>query len=275
MKCFEPHIVKLTKPIWSAIDRNFIMTVPVPCGKCVCCIQRKISEWAFRLENERLNSANCYFVTLTYDNAHVPINKYGKLSLKKEDVQFFFKYLRHAQNRDEDYGILEKHYYGNDLKKTKISYYLVGEYGTLKSRPHYHAIIFNVSKKAIMDCWKHGSVDIQIPNSSSAFTYLMKYLMKRLLNAPRKDRTPEFSLMSKGLGDKFILKMKDWYKENLDILYTANETGMISPLSKYYRKKMLNDEEQKKQIAIVKKSMEDQEKKERDPWRSIRIYKRF
>lgn len=263
MKCYEPEIVRLKNPVWSVFDRNYITSVPVPCGKCVACIQRKISEWSFRLETERLNSINCYFVTFTYNNYHVPINKYGKMTLKKEDVQFFFKYLRHEQKRNPDYGLLEEHYYGNNLKNSKVKYYCVGEYGTEKKRPHYHAIIFNVSKQAIIDCWTYGECDIQIPNSSSAITYCMKYLSKRLFEPPKKMVQREFSLMSKGLGESFVKKMGQFYKGNLDILFTANQSGILSPLSKYYRKKILTEYEQKQQIVIVKKSMEDQETKER------------
>lgn len=134
MKCFQPLNQKLKKPIWSKYDNKFVEHVILPCGKCAACINRKIMEWTFRLDNERINSACTYFVTLTYNNYHVPINKYGKLTLDKTHVQLFLKKLRYDHDNDPEYGIYEDHYFKTNLRNEKIKYYAAGEYGTLRQR---------------------------------------------------------------------------------------------------------------------------------------------
>lgn len=260
MKCFEQITQKLKKPIWSKYDNKFVESVLLPCGKCAACINRKIQEWTFRLDNERINSKCTYFVTLTYDNYHVPINRYGKMELRKSDVQAFLKRLRYDRDNDPEYGILEDHYFQCDLKREKISYYAVGEYGSEKKRPHMHLVMYNTSKKSIIDNWTYGEVDIQVPRSSQAIGYVIKYLHKRIYNITPKNVTPEFSLMSKGIGLGYIEKMKGWHRKNLDVLYTSNETQTKIPMSRFYRSKLFTDKEREDQIPIIKNNIEENEK---------------
>ena len=68
-------------------------------------------------------SSSAYFVTLTYDNNHVPISEHGFPTLCKRDFQLFMKRLRFNTG-------------------VKIKYYVAGEYGSTNHRPHYHAVIF-------------------------------------------------------------------------------------------------------------------------------------
>lgn len=266
MKCFTPQEVTLKTPIWSKWDNEFIKKVPIPCGKCTACIQRKISEWTFRLDNERVNSAVTYFVTLTYDNYHVPINKYGKMTLNKNHIQQFIKKLRYDQRTNKEYGIFEKHYFKSDLRKEKIKYYAVGEYGTKRKRPHYHMVMYNTAKEAIKQNWENGEVDIQIPRDSKAMGYVIKYLSKRLLGTTPGNVSKEFSLMSKGIGYGYVEKMKNWHKKNPDILYTSNETTTKVPMSKYYRNMIFTEKEKENQIPIIKNNILEYEKEERKQW---------
>ena len=92
----------------------------VPCGKCPACLANQRSEWIFRLQQEYLVSSFSIFVTLTYDDEHVPLD----FSVNKRDVQLFHKRLR-------------KHFPSADLR-----YYLVSEYGDHTFRPHYHGLYF-------------------------------------------------------------------------------------------------------------------------------------
>lgn len=62
------------------------------------------------------------FITLTYDDDHLPVGG----TLKKDDWQRFAKRLR-------------KHFKGR-----KIKYFHCGEYGERTKRPHYHALLFGV-----------------------------------------------------------------------------------------------------------------------------------
>lgn len=162
----------------------------VPCGKCPNCLKRKISGWSFRLMQEHKVSKNGYFITLTYDTTTVPISKSGFMELNKRDVQLFFKRLRKAQAK---HSRCMDRQMGSPLK-----YYAVGEYGGRTMRPHYHAIIFNVSRELIQDAWNRGSVHYgEISEASVGYT--LKYICKpsKVPLHKNDDRQKEFSLMSK------------------------------------------------------------------------------
>lgn len=49
----------------------------VTCGKCNSCRNAKAYRWTDALERERLNSRYCLFVTLTFDDAHLPLAGLG------------------------------------------------------------------------------------------------------------------------------------------------------------------------------------------------------
>lgn len=94
--------------------------VQLPCGQCIGCRLERSRQWALRCVHEAsMHERNC-FITLTYDQDHLP--KDG--SLHKEDFQLFMKRLRKR--------------YGSGAR-----YFHCGEYGEKNRRPHYHACLFN------------------------------------------------------------------------------------------------------------------------------------
>lgn len=93
-------------------------TLTVACGKCMGCRIDRTQDWTKRLLAElRMHDEAC-FVTLTYDEAHLPID----LSLDVRDWQLFADRFRKRFGR--------------------FRYYQCGEYGEETDRPHHHAIIF-------------------------------------------------------------------------------------------------------------------------------------
>ena len=50
--------------------------IEIPCGKCSGCRLQRSREWANRCMLELEYHKSSYFVTLTYDEAHVPIHYY-------------------------------------------------------------------------------------------------------------------------------------------------------------------------------------------------------
>ncbi len=107
-------IILFTKP-QSNCER-----IQLPCGQCIGCRLSRSVMWATRCMNEaQTHEENC-FITLTYDEAHLPAD----YSLSVEDLQKFFKRFR------------------KDIQPKKIRYFGAGEYGDESWRPHYHAIIF-------------------------------------------------------------------------------------------------------------------------------------
>lgn len=92
----------------------------VPCGQCIGCRLERGRQWTVRMMHEAsLHEQNC-FITLTYDDKHLP--KGG--TLLKSDFQDFMKRFRKW------------------LEPKRVSYFMCGEYGAQNGRPHYHAIIF-------------------------------------------------------------------------------------------------------------------------------------
>ena len=95
--------------------------INLPCNKCINCKMRYAKEWAIRCMHEahpEINKDNC-FITLTFNDENLPKDK----SLDVRTFQLFMKRLR---------------------KKVKkpLRFYHSGEYGEIKRRPHYHALIF-------------------------------------------------------------------------------------------------------------------------------------
>lgn len=95
--------------------------IDLACGQCIGCRLERSRVWAMRCVHEaQLWSNNC-FITLTYDDEHLPAH----CSLVKSHFQKFMKRLRRK------------------FPESKIRYYMCGEYGDESNRPHYHAILFN------------------------------------------------------------------------------------------------------------------------------------
>ena len=107
--------------------------IPVPCRKCASCKCDYARDWSNRMILELQDHEHAMFLTLTYNDAHLPISEKGFPTLDKRDVQLFFKRLRKY------------------LGDTRIRYYLAGEYGSQTHRPHYHAIIYGIGLDTFSD----------------------------------------------------------------------------------------------------------------------------
>lgn len=104
-------------------DRNASFSgVPLklPCGQCIGCRLDRSMQWAIRCMHEKQLHTDSAFLTLTYDNEHLPEG--GTLVLR--DHQLFMKRARKK--------------FGKGLR-----FYMCGEYGGQFSRPHYHYLWFN------------------------------------------------------------------------------------------------------------------------------------
>lgn len=225
-RCVSPFTVKDTK------TKN---SLPVPCGKCIWCLKRRVSTWSFRLLQESRVSSSAFFVTLTYEGDHIPETSNGLATIDKADVQKFIKRLR---RRQEIKGLTDK-----------IKYYACGEYGKNSFRPHYHLILFNSLEEIIEKAWQKGHVHIG-KVSEASIGYTLKYMSKGKTVPQHEldDRNPEFSLMSKRLGANYINnKTIKWHRE--DILrrcYCPLPNGKKAPMARYYKEKLYTKRELKK-----------------------------
>lgn len=126
MTCVYP-----LKAYWRSVHRDAITfdrsqsatKVPfqLPCGRCIGCRMEKARQWGLRCLHEKKLWRDNVFVTLTYNDRHMPPG--GSLQLR--DVQLFMKRLRKAK------------------EPTRVRFFLGGEYGEENRRPHYHALLFN------------------------------------------------------------------------------------------------------------------------------------
>lgn len=62
----------------------------VSCGKCPACLQEKANASAYKIRNNQSSDLSCFFVTLNYDNNHIPvIFKHDIYNYKSSDVYNF------------------------------------------------------------------------------------------------------------------------------------------------------------------------------------------
>lgn len=241
-QCQTPFVVK---------DVKGGQNIPVPCGKCYDCLQRRASAWSFRLMQQEKVSNSAHFLTLTYDTKHVPITKAGFMSLKKKDLQDFFKRLRKKHAID-----------------TQIKYYACGEYGGKTLRPHYHVIIFNASLETIQPAWSMGSVYYGTVNGAS-IGYTLKYMSKpqRIPLHRNDDRLPEFSLMSKGLGKNYLTpSMCKWHEADItNRTYLTTDQQQKITMPRYYKDRIYTEADREtiaqhgasKAIELLDKKIEE------------------
>lgn len=190
--------------------------IELPCGRCIGCRLRRASDWSLRVMHEsKLYDENC-FVTLTYGRGSLPPNA----SLEHRDFQLFMKRLRKKTGRE-------------------IRFYMCGEYGDERGRPHYHACLFNVdfrdrvpagksgsgelfySSKELEKLWGYGHVSVQDLTPGTA-AYCARYVMKKTLGEGSEDaysvvdentgeilyRKPPYAAMSlkPGIGARWLEK---------------------------------------------------------------------
>lgn len=237
MACDSPFYV---------LPKGGLEKVPVPCGRCPPCKLRRVNGWVFRLLQEEKRSATAHFVTLTYNTDHVPISSNGFMSLKKRDLQLYWKRLRKLQD-------------------AKIKYYAVGEYGTKNKRPHYHAIVFGVEKaEHFHTAWQLGDVHIGSVSGDS-IAYTLKYIDKPpQAKHSRDDRVREFSLMSKSLGDNYISdEVRAYHGADVSRMYLTRPGGNVIAMPRYYRNKLYSDEQQEQQARIAQTVTARQEEQQR------------
>lgn len=169
-----------------------------PCGQCFNCRSQRVREWAMRCEKELEYWPSARFVTLTYDDEHLPKD----FSLHARHLELFWKNLR---KRVPDF-----------------KYFACGEYGGRKKRPHYHAIIFGVdvyNRMDVFESWKRCDVRRFLygkcyePVDTKCIDYVVGYIRDKLTGkAAEKEYEflePPFQRCSKGLGRRYFIDHKD------------------------------------------------------------------
>ncbi len=264
------------KPQHIYVDKKITKFIEIPCGQCAQCRLNHAREWATRCMIEAKQYKENYFLTLTYDEEHLPKNKGIDLetgeatvvaTLREKDLQDFMKRLRITWAR--------KYGWNGIVMANKIRNFSCGEYGEKRGRPHYHAIIFNLPIKdlqpdhynktgkliyysaEIEKIWGNGIVGIGDVTWESA-CYVARYCMKKQTGPNAEDyykeigRVPEFVRMSRrpGIGKQYFEDNKDKiYKTDELFVITSKGVQKVKP-SRYYDK--LYDIENPERMAEIK-----------------------
>lgn len=210
------------------------MVYKVPCGKCAFCGVNNISQWMFRLywENRRQEDPG-WFLTLTYDESHVPRMRDGDLSLRFGDVQKYLKMLRKAGYR--------------------AKYVCVGEYGGERHRPHYHMLIWSDCPAVDLELkWKFGRVHFGAVSMDS-IGYTLKYVInqrKRKGGSVEKTRAQ----FSKGLGLGYLTcAVYDYHTMDYENpVMKSYIDGREVVLPRYYRRKIFTRYQQRREAHRIK-----------------------
>lgn len=196
--------------------------------------------WAHRIMLEALQHGDCTFVTLTYDDEHLPPDG----SLQPADLQGFLKRLRRS------------------MEPRRLRFYAVGEYGDTTKRPHYHAALFGVpncsygvtrtSRLRAYCCepcsdvarsWSRGHTMLGDLSLSSA-GYIAGYVTKKMTKAddPRLGgRHPEFARMSlkPGIGMSAMHEVASQLLrlsyDSIDVPVGLRHGPSVLPLGRYLR----------------------------------------
>lgn len=238
MSCYYPLQVFQHKYLKGKVlfDRKYryndlYAPLKIPCSQCIGCRLEHARQWAMRCMHEAaLYEDNC-FITLTYDNDHLPKNGF----LERRDFQLFMKRLR-------------KHFAGVTIRT-----FYCGEYGSKLGRPHFHAILFNLdfhdklvykqvrkkdgssyflyNSETLDKIWRKGFAVIGNVTSESA-GYVAQYTLKKKTGEQAADhyeyvdpitfevfqRPPEFAQASlgKAIG-------KGWYEKFKSDVFPSDE----------------------------------------------------
>ncbi len=79
VKCFHPLVLRDPKGY----------PYQVPCGNCTACQNNKRSSLSLKLRLEEYTSKYCYFLTLTYDDEHLPLFSLGRDTCATEFIRVY------------------------------------------------------------------------------------------------------------------------------------------------------------------------------------------
>jgi len=213
----------------------------LPCGRCIGCRLERARQWAVRLTHEAQLHGDSLFLTLTYNDEHLPADG----NLNKKHFQDFMKRLR-WQHRDK-----------------QIKFFHCGEYGERFTRPHYHACLYGINfddrvryserngipldySKQLEELWGKGFASVGELTFESA-AYVARYCTKKVTGLQAAEHyqrvtpygelvevEPEYVTMSRRPG-----LSKTWFDQYADEVYPSDEVisrGHPAKPPRYYDK---------------------------------------
>ena len=232
----------------------------VPCGACMACRINRRETWARRLLDEYEHADKAVFVTMTYDDDNLP----DPPSVSVYEAQTYIKRLRKA------------------IEPRTLRYYISGEYGEEKDRPHYHAILFGLGKEdydVMYDNWAMCVKDEFVVGDVNPTTcnYTAGYIVDKLTGKfaeyyTQRNIAPPFSIMSRYpiIG---IETAKKYMDNHIDRAIAGKDV-----MPRAYRNQMTTAQRARYELNIIKparlESEESISQRERDILTKIQIKRR-
>lgn len=153
----------------SAEASEAAQVLKLPCGRCIGCNVRQARDWAVRCCLEAAEHEETAFVTLTYDDDHLP----ERNLIQKGHLSGWLKRVRAR------------------LSPRRVRFFACGEYGETTKRPHYHALLFGVrDNPSLQSSWPFGFVRVD-PCTPAAISYVAGYVGKKIGDPQWWPRTEE------------------------------------------------------------------------------------
>ena len=235
-----------------------VLSVPIGCGVCKECLQKKRSNWLIRLQEEIKTNHYGYMVTLTFsENSLNELAEAAKSSEGNTIAKLAIK--RFLERWRKKYG-------------KSIRHWLVTEHGHRNTeRIHLHGLLFteqNLKSKhhaglkdemgenretigrdgkpngitsttcLLAQIWQYGNVHIGTYVSAKTINYIIKYVTKRDEKHPGYTPT---TLCSPGIGKSYMNSpdhLRHQYKERETEERYKLEDGRLVGLPMYYRNKL-------------------------------------
>lgn len=226
----------------------------------MCRLERS-RQWAVRCIHESKLYDHNHFVTLTYDDCSLPASQ----SLQYSDYAAFMKRLRKYWSSRRPGGV---------STSNPIRFYMCGEYGGATSRPHYHALLFNVefpdklyfkrvgsaklyTSALLSKLWPLGNHLIGALTFESA-AYVARYCMDKITGDAAEahyrfvdqetgeifQRVPEFNQASRrpGIGAPFLAKFRSDVYPRGKVVINAREAKAPRYYDKLFKRDALQSE---------------------------------
>lgn len=239
MRCQNKISVKSIPSRFDGVHYRYgLHNIEVPCGTCPACLQVRQDQIKERLLIESRAWPECLYCTWTYRDEDLPKNA----SLSKDDAKKMLQDLKNALNRE--YGDWSD---GKLVCSFKYKYYLVGEYGEKRDRPHVHLILFlprPVDWHIIQRSNMFGNkCDVQ-RLADGHCAYVAKYTLKEVITGKKSfDYSPRerpFKLWSNGIGASIVgTRLGKNLRKAQSYQYRDSE-GYLHSLSRYQREKLFN-----------------------------------
>ena len=230
--------------------------IDIPCGGCIGCRLDKAADWSTRATNELRYHDDACFITLTYNDDHLPNDK----SINRDDPRNFLRRLRRA------------------YPDQKIRYFGCGEYGKNQQgeinpftgkpdigRPHYHYIIYGMNfddrrlindddipqyeSQQLEELWGKGFTSLGNADQKN-IDYISQYTTKKIngnmaadhykyldpVTGEEINRQPEFISVSTqpGIGSQWF----DDFEGDCLKGFITNGKGRVQKIPKYYKRQM-------------------------------------